>query len=444
MTLRRAASWWLMVFVVLTLVYTTGVLHSSALPRLLGEYPTAPVNRAPNFDGVSEALIKNRIEMRFAGLETGKPEFLFTVRNGKGPDPRNFDIARPDLYDPGWKPGRVDLQAREHYRSQIGLQGRSYAAASNALRLDRARTFMTLRIFSISMLAAMLAALVTWLASVWGRAAGFAAFIFCIFATGFNLFAPQLYWVTFVHVAPTVVAACLAARLPQRGVPAHVAAFVAILLVFVAKFASGYEFMTVTIAAAAVPFFVAYATARITIRMLMVYAAAMVAIGMLAFGLTIGVHDMLYRQAFGQSGLAFLQVRSQSSSGLPFSGLLGTPLQMGKLGIVNSADIAGYGIPNFVALAAGLPFAWIAARALFRREMGDERNRIALAVTAALLASTSWLLLQYPHVSFHPRYTTILVAFPYGLVLAAALGRLWHLHLRESNDHASPSKENAT
>lgn len=427
MTRRHTASWWLFAFAVLTLVFTTGFLHSSALPSILGKYPTDVVNRAPNFDNVSEALIENRIELRFVGLETRFSEFLFTVRKGNEVDPRIFDIERPERYDPGWRPNRADLEARSFYRSQIGLQGRVYAAASTAIGLGREQTYTVLRTFNTLMLAAMLATLVTGLASVWGRPAGFAALGFCIFATGFNLFAPRLYWVMFVHVAPTVVTALFAMRLPRRGLPAHVAAFVAIMLLFVAKFASGYEFMTVTIAAATLPFFVAFAGGRIPIGSMIAYAAAVVAIGIAAFGVTLGLHDMLFWNAFGESALAFLQGRNESTFGLPFTGPLGTPLQMAKVAVINTADIGGYGVPNFIALAAGLPFAWIAARALVRRDFADERARIALVVSAALLASTSWMLLQFPHVSFHPRYSTILVAFPYGIVLAAALGRLWQL-----------------
>lgn len=427
MTRRHAASWWLLTFVVLTLVFTTGVLRSSALPRILGAYPTEVVNSAPHFDNVSEALIENRIDLGFAGLPTRWSDFLFTVRKGNDVDPRIFDIVRPERYQPRWRPSRAELQAPGYYRSQIGLQGRVYAASSAALGLDRSQTYRTLRTFSVIMLAAMLATLVTLLVGVWGPAAGLAALGFCIFATGFNLFASRLYWVTFAHVAPTVVTALLAARLPQRGLSAHVAAFVAATLLFVAKFASGYEFMTVTIAAASIPFFVAFANGRITFKAMIAYAAAVVATGIAAFGVTLGLYDMLFQDFFGESGLAFLRTRTESTSGLPFTGPLGTPLQMAKVAVINTADVGGYGLPNIVALAAGLPFVWIAARALARRDFSDERARIALAVCAALLASTSWMLLQFPHVSFHPRYSTILMAFPYGLVLAAALGRLWHL-----------------
>lgn len=419
--------WWLFAFAVLTLVFTTGFLHSSALPSILGKYPTDVVNRAPNFDNVSEALIENRIEMRFVGLETRFSEFLFTVRKGNKVDPRIFDIDRPDRYDPGWRPERPDLEARSFYRSQIGLQGRLYAAASDAMGLDREQTYLVLRTFNTLMLAAMLATLVTGLATVWGRTAGLAALGFCIFATGFNLFAPRLYWATFVHVAPTVVTGLLAARLPHRGLSAHIVAFTAIAVLFVAKFASGYEFMTVTIAAATLPFFFAFADGRIPLKRLIAYAAAVVTTGVAAFGVTLGLHDLLFWHAFGESGLAFLRGRNESTAGLPFTGPLGAPLQIAKVAMINTADVGGYGVPNFIALAAGLPFAWIALRALVRRDFADERARIALVVSAALLASTSWMLLQFPHVSFHPRYSTILVAFPYGIVLAAALGRLWQL-----------------
>lgn len=425
MTRRRAASWWLLAFAVLTLVFTTGILRSSALPRILGRYPTEVVNTAPNFDNVSEALIENRIDLRFAGLPTRWSDFLFTVRKGDAVDPRIFDIVRPERYQPEWRPDRYELERPGYYRSQIGLQGRFYTAASNALGLDRSNTYVVLRIFSAAMLAAMLATLIAGIAGAWGRTAGLAALGFCIVATGFNLFAPRLYWVTFIHVGPTVVAALLMTRLPRAGVGTHAAALAAMVLLFVMKFASGYEFLTVTISAATVPFFVAFAAGRTTLKMAIFYAAAVVATGVASFAVTIGIYNALYREAFGTSGLDFLRLRSGEWTGLPFMGPLGSPLQMAKVGVINTADIGGYGLPNVLVLAAGLPFAWIAARALVARDFAQERARIALAVSAALLASLSWMLFQFPHVSFHPRYSTILVAFPYGLVLAAALGRVW-------------------
>lgn len=429
-TRRRAVTWWLLAFVLLTMVFTTGVLRSSALPRILGAYPTEPVNSAPYFDGVSEALIENPIDLRFSGLDSKLSHFLFTVRSGDEVDPRIFDMDNPARYAPQWRPNRSELIHGSNYRSQIGLQGRLYAAASEAIGLDRPQTYTLLRGFSAAMLAAMLATLIAGIASIWGRTAGLAALGFCLFATGFNLFAPRLYWVTFVHVAPTVVAALLAAGLPHRGRLAHATAFAAMALLFFAKFASGYEFMTVTIAAATIPFFLSFAGGRIPMKTLILYALAVVATGIAAFGVTLGIYEMLFRDAFGTSGLAYLQTRTDKTSGLPFMGPLGTPLQIAKVAVINTADVGGYGIPNFIVLAAGLPFTFVAAKALIARRFDDERARIAIAVSAALLASTSWMLLQFPHVSFHPRYSTILVAFPFGLVLAAALGRLWHLRRR--------------
>ncbi len=424
---RSAKLWWLIAFVLLTLTYVSGVLRSSALPRILGSYPTEVVNRAPHFDNVSEALIENRIDLRFAGIDTRLSEFISTVRKGAAIDPRIFDIERPELYEPNWRPSRADLLTRDFYRSQIGLQGRMYAAASNAMGFDRPRTYLVLRTFNAAMLAATLATLIAAIAATWGRNAGLAALGFCLFATGFNLFSSRLYWATFTHIAPTVVTALFALRLPHRSLTAHAATFAVVTLCFGVRFASGYEFMTVTIAAATLPFFIAFAKRRIAFKPLVVYSAAVVAIGIAAFGVTLGIYEILFRAEFGQSGIAFLQTRTQLTSGPPFVGPLGTPLQMAKVAMINVADVGGYGLPVFVILAAGLPFAWIAVRALVTGDFVEERARIALVVTAALLASTSWMLLQFPHISFHPRYATIVVAFPYGVVLAAALGRLWQM-----------------
>jgi hypothetical protein len=44
-------------------------------------------------------------------------------------------------------------------------------------------------------------------------------------------------------------------------------------------------------------------------------------------------------------------------------------------------------------------------------------------VAASFFASLSWVLVQPHHLLFHPRYATIVMAFPFGIFLAAAIPR---------------------
>jgi hypothetical protein len=418
----EALWWWVFSFMLLSLVYITGMVSSSALPRIIGEYPTKPVNERPHFDTVSEVVTTNSIDLELIG-EPNPTGFLRVVRS----DPRVLDIEHPERYRPDWVPGRTELQQADHYRSQIGIQGRTYSLLARAMGLERDDTFGVLRTFSSVALAAMLALLVATLYLAWGRAPAGAALAFCVLSTGFNLFGPSLHWVAFIHVAPTVIMAILATKLPEARWTARLLAFGLAGFFFFLKFGSGYEFMTATVAATTIPFFVAYSVGRISMATLVKLSFAVFALGTVVFVATLLLHNQLFMAAFGGSGLEWMSRRSAAWVGTPGVGPLGGLTDIAKVLAVNAIDVDGYGVPNGLFILLGLPFVFMAARALLARRVDEERARVAIVIAAALLASASWLVLQFPHVAFHARFSTVLISFPYGIVLFAGIARYWIL-----------------
>lgn len=425
---RKATAWWLASFILLSLVFASGVLKTNALPSWFVNSPTKPVNTRPNFDSFNEVMTTNVIDTTLLGLENSKG-FLFQIPNSGKADPRVLDIQRPDLYRPDWIPGRNDLaKPAEYYRSQIGLQGRSYALAARSLNLPREQTYTVLRTFSAVALAAMLSVLIAFLYLQWGWEAAAASLAFCTLSTGFNLFSWSLHWVAFLQVAPTALMAALAMTLPSRSIVRPALFFGLFAIILIVKLASGYEFYTTTLAATVIPFFVVYATGRIPMKTLVAYSTVAISIGIIAFAATLAIFNVLYLDAFGESGLAWLSQRTTNWATQAGTGVYGQLVDVAKVAAINSIDIAGYGLPNGLLGAIALPFLFIAAKALATGKLNEEKARVAIVISAAFMASASWILLQFHHVSFHSRFSTILISFPFGIFLFAGIGRIWHLH----------------
>ena len=431
--MKALALWWVGCFILLTAVFASGATSADALSRLVGDYPSRPVNQRLHFDRVSEVLPLNHIDARLARSSPTPGGFMFRIAN----DPRILDVDRLDRYNGGWVPGPADLESREMYHSQYGLQGRIYSAAAGSMNLDRAATIALLEGLTAAALAAMLATIILLIRRCWGSGAAMAALAFCALSTGFNLFAPSLYWVTFLHVAPAAVTS--AALLPQelkRG--AWAGAFFLILILIIAKILSGLEFLTVTIAAAAVPFFMAFSVGRISARQLVLSGAAVLATGILAFAFAMAFYEHSHLEAFGTSGLAHLANRTDVWVPQANKGLVDHARDMAKVMLINFIDYDGFGIPNFFVLAIGGYFLLNSTWHLLKRDMESESSRVELTVAAAFAASISWLILQEEHIVFHARYSAILMAYPFGLYLAA--GAVWLFQSRTAGDRLAPSR----
>jgi hypothetical protein len=407
--------WWLIPFVSLGLIFVSGLLGNSALPSILGNYPTQPINSRPYFDQHSETLIDNAVDVALYGLPPYRGGFMFQIPG----DPRHLEADSPELYRPDWKPTPNDFNQRSGYHSQLGLQARIYAAIASGLGLDRARMLSVLRIGSAFLLAAVLSVVICFFRRTWGPLAAIGALITCALSTGFNLFAMSLYWSVFLHVAPTafVAATALDSGKPTWQKPLL---FGALAALFLGKFLSGFEFVTVTISAATLPIFVLYSVGCLSLRQTVMNAAAIVGTGMAAFCISLLTFDTLYRQQLGDGGLAYLLQRSQVWAVHPPMSFQENLLQIAKVLVVNGVDIAGYGIPLGVLAVTGLLSTTYLLFGCRKRQM----NKEVLVITAAFLSSASWVIFQGNHLLFHPRYGTILTAFPFLIVLAAGAGRL--------------------
>jgi hypothetical protein len=414
---RNTGGWWLGSFILLCAVFLSGAFNNDALPALIGRYPTAPLNTRPYFDQISETLVDNAIDKALLGLPADTAGFMFHLIQ----DPRHLQISSLEQYRPEWRPGAEDLRSVTAYRSQFGLPARLYAAAAPRLGLDRDRTFRLFHSFSAVMLAGMLAVIVAFVGAAWGTGAALASLTFSMFATGFSLFAPSLYWSTFLHVAPAALVAATACR---TGKPAWQKQLLwpALAVLFCAKFLSGFEIATVTIASATIPWLVLYSVDAVPLRESLRQAAAVAAVGILGFCAALVVFDAAHRQAFGTSGLEHLAERSMAWGLRPPMSLNESLLQILKVLVVNVVDVSGYGVPVAIIALAGILASLYAARG-FWKGLSEARERIALVVAASFFASLSWVLVQPHHLLFHPRYATIVMAFPFGIFLAAAIPR---------------------
>ncbi len=425
-----------MSFLLLFAVFASGVLGSSALPRVLGRHVTQPVNARPYFDLSSEILVKNSVDARLMAVRRHTTGFMFRVPD----DPRFLDVDRPARFRPDWQPSAevLDRSVSNVYASQLGLQARSYAFVAGLLDLSRPRTFAVLSALCAAALAAALAQLIVFMRNAWGSAAAASMAAFSLLSTGFNLFSTSLYWSTFLHVAPTAVVAAAAPRLREMSGARRLLVWIAVGACFVAKFLSGFELMSVTISAAALPFRVLVAARRRRLRETDRCAALVCAVGAVSFAVAVGIYDVLYREAFGTGGLAYLAGRSNhwiaSSAGA--AGPIG---QAVRVLATNSVDVAGYGLPTALALLPGMLLVFLALRGGLASRLEDVGARTALVGAAALCASASWLLLQPKHLLFHPRYATILVAFPYGMFASAAVARLWALRTASPAGAGAPA-----
>ena len=420
--MKLMTSWWLGCFILLATVFVSGVTSADALSWIVGDYPTRPVNQRLHFDRISESLPENHIDARLVGSSPAPGGFMFRIQE----DPRILDVNRLDYYNGFWVPTPADLERRVLYTSQYGLQGRAYATAAGVLKLDRHTTFALLRGLTAAALAAMLATIILLIQRCWGTRGALAALSFCAISTGFNLFAPSLYWITFVHVAPAAIIS-LALLLPAMKRLLWAGAYLLLFLLFTAKFLSGIELFTVTIAAAAIPLFVAFSVGHLTARSLFRQSAAIFAVGGIALGFAMAIYELEHMKAFGSSGLAHLSNRADVWAAQSAKGFVDHLRDFAKVLLVNFVDYKGFGVPNVVPFTIGGYFLLRSFRALVRREWDSERTRVEYAVAAAFLASISWVILQEQHVVYHARYSALLLAYPFGLVLAAGTVRIFEL-----------------
>lgn len=414
-------SWWLCAFLVLAAVFVSGITKPDALPRFIGYYPTRPENSRPHFDRISECLVENAVDARLVGSSPTPGGFLFRIAG----DVRLMDVKNPARLNQDWVPTPADLERREPYDSQFALQARLYAAAAGALDLNRTATFSLFNGITAAALAAMLATMVALIRSEWGAAAALCSLGFCAVSTGFNLFAPSLYWVTFLHVAPAAATSAVflvSDRKPGRAQWAT--AFALVLVLFTAKFLSGFEFITITAAAPIVPLLFAYSTGRLSRQELVRLSVAIAVLSLIAFGIAAAIYDLQYEPVFGHSGLGHLFSRSDHWSAPEGEGMSGHLRNLAKVPVINIVDYDGYGIPNAVAVAAGALVLLLAARALLTGRADEMRARVMFTVAAAFLVSLSWVVLQLGHLVFNPRYSTIVLAYPFGMTLAAGVGWL--------------------
>lgn len=386
-----------------------GVLQKSnnALPFFYKDYPTYQVNGKQHFDSVSESLVLNRIDFSTLGIEYKYKYNLWRVNSEarslddyRKSKPYNFDYITTQEY----------LLDGQPYRSQIGVQSLLWAKLADALDTKHG-DYRLLKTCSLLFLSLSTAMVLVWMKKKLGLIPSLCGLIFIVLSTGINIFSQSLYWSVWLIILP-LGAVCL---LDVLGIKNKYAVFLVMLPVFLFKFLSGYEFITIVVFAAITPYawdFILNRNGSALARALSVGTSSV-----LAFLLSLLVYDATFVSSFNSSGIDHILGKAGSWS-IKNLGEIGLSpgIQASKILIMNFLDFNGYGLPlgGFLLITSASLIAL--------------KDRITIGgiqfICFLLVGSLSWPIAEPGHILFHPRYAQFIISIPFGLFIVGFVASL--------------------
>ena len=398
-------------FILFSLLIFVGLVFfqksNNALPFFYKNYPTYETNGKEHFDSTSEALVLNRIDFSTLDIEYGYRFNLWRTNlelralgDYHANSRHNYDyITTPDYLLDG-----------EPYRSQLGFQSLLWVKLADIFNAKHGDYFL-LKLFSALLLSLSAASVLLWMKINFRLIPSLVGLSFFILSTGVNIFSQSLYWSVWLFFLPLSVA-CL---LDIFNIKNKYAILLLMLPIFLIKFLSGYEFITVIVLAAMTPYawdFLVTKNTDAAIRALFVGISSVI-----AFLISLFIYNKYFFLDFNSSGFDFILGRSGSWSVKNIGeGSLSPFTQASKILVMNFIDFNGYGIPlgGFLILTL--------ATMLFKK------NKIRVAdinfIAFLLLSSLSWFIVQPHHILFHPRYAMLMFFLPFGFFVAAFITSL--------------------
>lgn len=316
------------------------------------------------------------------------------------------------------------------YSSQVGLTGLGLAAvrdltgasaASVAVAGGAAFAFLTALV-----VAAVLVTAQRWLGPPTGDVA-------CVLAAStpvFLAFAPSLYWVPWLMLAPFAVVWCF---FPRANTPARRALlFGAVGAAVLARALCGYEYITTVVLAPVAAAWFHQTRAGDSLPRRIGVAAGLVAVGLLGFAAAMALHAGQQAAVLGEDGIAVIRARAVGRT-------LGDPqaeVAVAGAAVVSTTSRLRFAVENFLAyfdqravsVAGGfgrvrvdVPLKWVvgavlafaAATALTRRRLPREATPLAGAGLLGLGAGVSWQVLAVNHMCVHRHLNLIVFAVPF-------------------------------
>jgi hypothetical protein len=378
---------------------------NNALPFFFKDYPTYFNNGKKDFDSNSESLVLNRIDFDSLAIPYTHKFQLWRVDK----DIRGFNDFRFDAenYNPQYQTTPTYLLNGKPYTSQLGMQALFYSKIASSINQPHGN-YSLLKTTSVVLLSILGAMIILWIKINFGLAASLVATACLITSTGINIFSNSLYWSVWLIMAPLAVS-CILEVLKIRS---YWLIFLITFPVFLFKFTSGYEFITVIVFASLTPYAWDYFINNSSSALLR--AATISLSSASAFFVSVYLFHSFYLYDFNLSGIEYISGRVGSWSIGSLMDLGVSPwTQLLKISILNFMDINGFGIP-LAAYFAILTFIFI--KNIKKISYGDCKF-----ITFLLFASMSWLLIQPGHILFHPRYATLVFFIPLGLILPSYL-----------------------
>lgn len=399
---------YLKIYIIFLISIFTGLTYlqnsSNALPFFYKDYPTYENNGKKGFDSISESLILNRIDFETLQLDYKYKFNLWGVHNEKRGGNETKD------YDKNYKTTPEYLMNGSPYRSQVGAQSLFFSQVA-VLTSNNHGSYESIKKLSVLLLAIFLAIIMLWVKISFGPIPSIIITATVIASTGINIFSESLYWSIWLLIAPLSIT-CLLEILRIKN---KLYIFLLTLPLFLFKFLSGYEFITIIVFAAMTPYMWDYFMNNNFSALMR--SATVGFSSVTGFCISIFIYHTYFLQDFNLSGVDNIFGRSGFWSLKNLGELSISPwLQSAKILIINFIDINGYGIPLGVFLL------------LILTTLVLIRNKIHLKdlkfIGFLFFGSISWLILQPGHILHHPRYATLVFFIPFGFFITGFIASL--------------------
>lgn len=408
----------LLFIITLTFCWWSGVISSSTFPWFLKDYPTRAVSERPYFDLNSEVLYLNRID--YALLFHKVPEGLFGFRIIA--DLRTLDVENLSAFQPEWQPDSAAIQKIYPYKSQTSVVADAYAWFVYQMHLPRDTALSVLRFLLVLAAVIAITPIFHLMYKIWGIPAAIALWLWALFSTGFTLFSVSLYWSIYLSILPTTITAIVALRIlaGRCGWKTLCVMFLSIMVIACVKFLAGFEFISLIALAPLTPLAMVTFHSKQTQKQSVIAGVLSVMAVMLGFTAAILIYNYLYTLTFGDSGFDYLFSRA-SAWQKNANDLFATQNNPLRLMVPLWFGVGYVGVPSAVAFILGIGAILYAPFILRNKQCCLEIKTAIIASAFASIASFSWIILQYQHIVFHPRYVTFLVSFPMSLFIVPAM-----------------------
>ncbi len=370
-----------LLILLLSINFYLPINNSNALNIIFKNYPTWNNNSKVEFDTSSTSLVLNGLHYK-RNCNSDINFFDYDLMYRENIDGAYAEFNNCALYS--------------KYYSQIGLQVKIIAKLLN----NHEKSIWVFELILGFLFAIAIYNVCLYVERVYGKFGFYGAIIFSFFSTGFNLFSTHIYFFYVFALLPFCISYIYEGE-KNKTIANIICYHLILMMAFSLKFIMGMEFASIVVMGAILPLMIRKSLnyrilASIVINS--IFSFLLVKIG-LEYG---RAEDIMF--IHGRALYWATWIFSQSLENLFY--------QIIKVSLVNFIDFDGFGIP----LVAMVPIFILLYN--LKSMLKYEKSLLLFS----LFGSVSWLLMQSGHILFHPRYATVVFAYPFGIVFSGYVG----------------------